>query len=160
GAILVLAISVVAIAAAPGILEAIGLGTVATMAISIGRWVILLGIALFGLSVMYRWGPCRKTAQWRWASAGAVAATVAWLLVSWLFSFYVSNFGNYDKTYGSMGVIVVLMMWLYLSTFVILVGGELNAEMEHQTGKDTTTGPPKEMGQRGAEMADTVGEVP
>jgi membrane protein len=160
GAIIVVAVAVLVIAAAPGLLQMLGLSAVATYAVAIGRWILLIAVAFFGLSVLYRFGPSRERPKWRWASWGAVVATVGWLLTSFLFSFYLSSFGNYNKTYGSLGAVAVLLMWLYLSSFVVLVGGELNAETEHQTAQDTTTGPPEPMGERGAQMADSVGRSP
>lgn len=122
-------------------------------------WVILLGLFTFFLSFVYRYGPDRARAKWKWVSWGAVTAAVLWAIVSALFSWYAKEFGNFNKTYGSLGAIIVLMTWFYLSSFVILLGGEINAELEHQTKKDSTTGPEKPLGERGAEMADTVGKT-
>lgn len=121
------------------------------------RWPVVIGGFLAGLSIMYRFGPCRHRAKWRWVSWGAGSAALLWLLASGLFSFYVSHFASYDKTYGPLGTVVVFLMWLYLSAFIILFGAELNAEMERQTVEDSTSGVPKPLGQRGAEAADTVG---
>lgn len=122
------------------------------------RWP-LLGISLISaLSLVYRFCPNRNSAKWRWISWGSVVATLLWLLVSALFSVFVSNFGNYNKIYGSMGAVIVLLMWFFLTSYIILLGAELNAEMEHQTAKDSTTGRPKPMGSRGAYVADTLGE--
>lgn len=125
-----------------------------------GSWLLLLGIFSFYLSFAYRFGPNRENAQWKWVSWGAVFSAVAWALVSALFSWYAKEFGNFNKTYGSLGAIIVLMTWFYLSSFVILIGAEINAEMEHQTSRDSTTGPEKPMGEREATMADTLGESP
>lgn len=127
---------------------------------TVGSWVLLLGIFSFYLSFAYRFGPDRENAKWKWVSGGAVFAAVSWALVSALFSWYAKEFGNFNKTYGSLGAIIVLMTWFYLSSFVILIGAEINAEMEHQTSKDSTTGPDKPMGKRNARMADTLGESP
>jgi membrane protein len=121
------------------------------------RWPVLVIGFVTALAMMYRYGPSRRDAKWRWVSWGAATATLLWLLASAAFSLYVSKFGSYDKTYGSLGAVVVFLMWLYLSAFVILIGAELNSEMERQTEKDTTVGPPKPIGQRGARSADTVG---
>lgn len=120
-------------------------------------WLTLLALFTFFLSFVYRFGPHRKKAKWKWVSTGAVVSAVLFVVVSALFSWYAKEFGNFNKTYGSMGAIIVLMTWFYLSSFVILLGGEINAELEHQTKKDTTTEPEKPLGQRGAKMADTVG---
>ena len=92
--------------------------------------------------------------------AGSVVATVLWLIATILFSIYVRNFGSYTETYGTLGGVIILLMWFWLSAFVVLLGAELNSEMEHQTERDTTTGPDRPMGQRGAHMADTVGRIP
>ena len=107
--------------------------------------------------MLYRYGPSREAPQWRWFSWGASAASVLWIVGSMLFSFYVSNFGTYEKTYGSLGAIVTFLLWLMLSAFAVLFGAELNAEMERQTERDTTTGEPLPRGERGAYAADTLG---
>jgi membrane protein len=116
--------------------------------------VALLGL---GLALLYRFGPSRDEMKWRWLSWGSAACLALWLAASAAFSAYVANFGHYEKTYGSLGAAVGLMMWIYVSTQVVLFGAELNSEIEHQTMKDTTVGPPRPLGQRGAKMADTVG---
>jgi len=107
--------------------------------------------------VIYRYGPSRSEAQWRWITWGSAFAALAWLVVSILFSWYAGHYGSYNKTYGSLGAVVGFMVWIWLSTAAILIGAELDAEMEHQTARDTTTGHPKPVGARGATMADTVG---
>lgn len=127
------------------------------MVIKITSWVLLLALFSFFLSFVYRFGPNREKAKWKWVSAGAIIASVLWALASAGFSWYATNFGDFNKTYGSFGAIIVLMMWFYISSFVILLGGEVNAELEHQTKRDSTDGEPKPMGNRGAHMADTVG---
>lgn len=110
------------------------------------------------LGVLYRFAPNRDEPQWRWVSWGSVTATVLWIVASLLFSFYVSNFGSFNKTYGSVGAIIILLLWFYLTAYAVLIGAELNSEMEHQTAKDTTHGEPMPMGERGARMADTLGK--
>ena len=110
--------------------------------------------------MIYRYGPSRETPRWSWVSWGAVIATILWLLASVLFSLYVSNFANYNKTYGALGAVIVLLMWFYVSAYVVLLGAELNAEMEHQTAEDTTERDGQPLGERGAYVADTVGAVP
>jgi membrane protein len=107
--------------------------------------------------VLYRYGPSRREAQWKWITWGSFVAATLWVVESILFSWYVGHFGNYNATYGSLGAVVGFMTWIWLSTTIILLGGELNAEMEHQTARDTTIDPPKPLGSRGAHMADTVG---
>lgn len=103
------------------------------------RWPILLVIVGLGVAVVYRYGPSRAEPQWRWISWGSAFAAVAWIAISIGFSWYATNFGSYNKTYGSLAAVAVLMVWFWLSTSVILIGAELDAEMEHQTARDTTT---------------------
>jgi membrane protein len=119
----------------------------------------MLVVLTVALSIIYRYGPSRETAQWRWITWGSAIAAVLWLGVSGLFSWYAASFGNFNQTYGSLGAVIGFMTWLWISAIVILVGGEVNAEMEHQTVRDTTTGPPRPMGKRGAYVADTVGSA-
>lgn len=121
------------------------------------RWPALFVLVMFGLAVLYRFGPSRRDAKWRWVSVGSVFASLAWLAISALFSWYLSKFADYNATYGSLGAVIGLMMWIWLSVTVILIGAELNAETEHQTARDTTVGHGKPLGARGAVMADTVG---
>ena len=115
---------------------------------------IAVGLAL---ALIYRFGPSREAPRWRWITWGSAAATVLWLGASALFSWYAASFGKFNETYGSLGAVIGFMTWLWISAIVILLGAELDAEMEHQTARDTTTGSPKPMGTRGARMADTVG---
>jgi len=121
------------------------------------RWPVMFGLIIIGLSMLFRYGPSRRPAKWRWISVGSVFAALAWLAVSLLFSWYLGNFANYNATYGALGAVVGLLMWMWLSTIVMLVGAELNSEIEHQTAQDSTVGPAKPLGARGAVMADTVG---
>jgi membrane protein len=108
------------------------------------------------LAVIYRYGPSRTEARWRWVSWGGAFAAIAWVLVSLAFSWYVAHFGSYNKTYGSLGAAIGFMTWIWISATIVLIGAELNAEMEHQTKRDTTTGAEKPLGARGADKADTV----
>jgi membrane protein len=124
--------------------------------VNICRWPLIFVLVVMALAVIYRYGPSRDYPEWRWLSWGSVAAAVLWLAVSGLFSWYAANFGSFNKTYGSLGAVIGFMLWMWLSTAVILIGGKLNAEIEHQTERDTTTGKPQPLGQRGARMADTV----
>jgi membrane protein len=142
------------------VLATLGLGGVFEALLTYGRWPVLAALMILGLAVIYRYGPSRENARWRWITPGSVLATVLWLIASILFSIYVRNFGSYNETYGSLAGVIILLMWLWLSAFVVLLGAELNSEMEHQTKKDTTTGAEKPMGQRGARMADKVGPTP
>ncbi len=158
--ILVVIVSMVLIVAFPVAVVNLGLPGWAQTLIGFLRWVFLLFIILFTLAAMYRFGPVRENPKWRWVSWGATLATVLWLVGSWLFSIYVSNFSNYSNTYGSLAAVVILLFWFLLSSFIILLGALINAEMESQTAKDTTTGPRKPMGKRGANPADNLGESP
>jgi membrane protein len=121
-------------------------------------WPVLMALMVIALAATYRFAPSREAAKWRWVSWGSVAATMLWIAVSIGFSFYVTNFGSYDKTFGSLGAVMVLLMWFYISAYAILLGACLDAEMERQTARDTTAGPEKPMGSRGAKMADTVAQ--
>jgi membrane protein len=157
GMIVFALVAIGAIVVVPVLLNFIGLGKVTEWIISLARWPVLLGAIVLVLAVLYRYGPSRDTAQWRWISAGSLVAAVVWVAASMLFSWYVANFGNYNETYGSLGAVIGFMTWMWLSTTVVLVGAELNAEIEHQTVHDTTEGPQKPLGARGARMADSVG---
>jgi membrane protein len=141
----------------PIALNMVGLGGVTETVIKIARWPALLIVITLALAFLYRYGPSREKPQWRWITWGSAVAAVSWLVISILFSWYAENFGNYNKTYGSLGAIIAFMFWIWLSIIVVLLGAELNAETEHQTARDTTTGRPKPLGSRGAKMADTVG---
>lgn len=160
GAIVFGALALGLIAILPPVLSALGLPGWAETVISLLRWPLLAAAVVGMLAVLYRFGPDREEPKWRWVNWGSGVATVLWLVGSILFSVYVSNFGNYSETYGSLGAVVVLMMWFYLTSFVVLLGAELNAEMEHQTRRDTTEGRPEAMGERGAHVADTLGRKP
>jgi membrane protein len=144
------------IAGLPAVLDRTA-GDVLQRAGSILRWPLLALLILVGLAVLYRYGPDRRIAEWRWVSWGAIAAASVWLLASIGFSIYVNLLGSYNKTYGSLGAVIVLLLWLYLSAFAVLLGAELNAEMERQTMHDTTTGEDRPMGERDAYAADTLG---
>jgi membrane protein len=146
------------IAALPASLKFIGLPKEIEATLLLARWPLLAIAVVVALAVLYRFGPSREKPRWSWVSWGAAAGTVLWLVASILFSFYVSNFASYNETYGTLGAIVILLMWFYLTGYVVLLGAELNAEMEHQTAKDTTERRGAPLGHRGAQMADTVGE--
>lgn len=144
------------IAVVPGVLGSLGLGPGARTAVTWGRWPVLAVALIAGLGVLYRVAPDRDGARWGWLSVGSVVAVVLWLAASAGFSWYVSSFGSYAATYGSLAGVIVLMLWFFLTAFAILLGAELNAETEHQTVRDTTRGEPAPMGERGAEVADTL----
>ena len=138
----------------PPALEFIGVGSAARSLVSIARWPILVLALIGALALLYRYGPSRDDPQWRWLSPGAIVAALVWLAASLVFSFYAQNFGSYNETYGSLGAAIGSMTWIWISVTIVLVGAEINAEAEHQTEADTTTGPSKPMGQRGAVVAD------
>jgi membrane protein len=142
----------------PVILKFLWLGKIEWL-ISILRWPVLYAGVLFALACLYRYGPSRDKPQWRWVTWGSAIAGAVWLLGSMLFSWYVANFGNYNETYGSLGAVIGFMTWMWLSTTIVLIGAEINAEIEHQTAHDTTEGAAQPLGARGARMADTIGEA-
>jgi membrane protein len=130
-----------------------------TALLTLLRWPLLYLVILFALTCLYRYGPSRTHPQWRWVTWGSAIAGGIWIVGSLLLSWYVANFGTYNATYGSLGAVIGFMVWMWLSTIVVLMGGEINAEMEHQTAKDTTDRPHKPIGTRGARMADELGQA-
>ncbi|KAA2213427.1 YihY/virulence factor BrkB family protein [Teichococcus oryzae] len=158
--ILFLMLALASVVVLPVVLNFIGGGGVLEWALRLGRWPLLLVIVTLALSCIYRYGPSRERAKWRWVSWGGAFAAVSWVIFSIAFSWYAANFGSYDETYGSLGAAIGFMTWLWLSATVVLVGAELDAELERQTAADTTTGPERPIGQRGATMADTVADGP
>jgi len=116
-------------------------------------------VILFALACLYRYGPSRTHPQWKWVTWGSAIAGGFWVIGSLLLSWYVGNFGSYNATYGSLGAVIGFMVWMWFSTIIVLAGGEINAELEHQTAKDTTEGQNKPRGARGAKMADELGEA-
>jgi membrane protein len=159
GAMLFLVVAVAGLAVVPLVLSNIGLEAWSATLIGLGRWPVLAGLVVAALAVLYRYGPSRSRPQWRWITWGSVAAAIGWLAFSMLFSWYVANLADFNATHGSLGAVIALMTWMWLSTTIVLMGAELNAEIEHQTTVDTTEGEPKPMGARRAEMADTIGEA-
>lgn len=141
----------------PAILSIVNLSQFSEQLIAVGRWALMLVLIVFGVSLLYRYGPSRETAKWRWISWGSGLATVVWIVASIGFSYYLQNFANYNATYGSLGAVIGFMLWAWISVVILIVGAEINAEMEHQTARDSTTGDPKPMGERGATVADTLG---
>ncbi|MGN6278391.1 MAG: YihY/virulence factor BrkB family protein [Sphingomonas sp.] len=160
-------ITLVAVAAAVvGLLAAVLLGYLGNAVSVLGQagvviiqaltWLVAAAIASWAFGFVYRFGPDRHDARWQWLTIGSIAATVLWLAATVLFGLYVANFANYNATYGSLGAVVVLMIWLWVSAYAILIGAEINAEAERQTGMDSTTGPPRPRGERGATVADAL----
>jgi membrane protein len=157
GAIAALLIAVGAVVVTPLVLERIGLAAQTESVIRVVRWPALVLGMLASLAILYRYGPSRREAKWEWLSVGAVVATLAWFGGSAALSYYLAKFANYDATYGSLGAAIGTMTWMWMSAIVVLFGAALNSEIEHQTARDTTVGPEKPLGGRGAAMADTVG---
>lgn len=147
------------VAAIPVVLSYLWLGEWTERLALILRWPILLVIVAAAVTAVYRFGPSREPAKFRWLTWGAVLTTAAWFAMSFGFSFYLENFANYNATYGTLGALIGFLMWTWLSVLILIVGAEINAELEHQTARDTTTGPPQPMGGRGAYVADTLGET-
>ena len=141
----------------PSVLQSLGVGAIGKIAIGLARWVVLAALLLFGLGVIFRYGPQRRRPRWRWVTPGAIVAVVVGLAASIGFSIYVTLMGNYNKTYGALGAIIVLLLWLYFMAYAVLFGAAMNAELERQTERDTTAGAERPMGERGAHAADTVG---
>ncbi|CAA2101962.1 hypothetical protein MBUL_01443 [Methylobacterium bullatum] len=156
GALLFIVLALVGIVVVPAVINVVGLSAEAWY-ISLLRWPVLLLAVLAGLALLYRYGPSRDAPRWRWVTWGSAIAGVLWLAGSLGFSWYVSNFGKYNETYGSLGAVVGFMTWIWISTTIVLLGAEINAEMEHQTEIDTTVGREQPLGTRDARMADTVG---
>ncbi|MDY0883615.1 YihY/virulence factor BrkB family protein [Dongia soli] len=148
-----------ALIALPIALDYLGLASFSKFLLNLLRWPILFCIGVFGLAIIYRFGPSRHQARWRWISWGSVGAIIVWIAASLLFSWYTENFGKYNATYGSLGAIIGFMTWIWISAIVLLSGAEINAEMERQTVHDTTVGGDKPLGQRGAWVADAKGEA-
>jgi membrane protein len=148
GGIAALLLMVSAVVAFPLALDHLGIAPDSKLIVSLARWPLLFVILLFA---------SRRPARWQWLGVGTVAAALLWIAGSAALSWYLSNFGDYNATYGSLGAAIGLMMWMWMSAIIVLCGAELNSEIEHQTARDTTVGPPKPLGGRGAVMADTLG---
>ena len=142
----------------PLMLKFVGLATTTEWLLAILRWPILLVTLVVSLACIYRYGPSRRDARWRWVTWGSILGAVLWMAASMMFSWYVVTFDSYNRLYGSLGAGIGFMVWLWISAVTVLLGGELNAEMEHQTARDTTEGRSKPLGSRGAMMADRVGQ--
>lgn len=157
GAIVILLLFLGAIAAVPAVIAMMGLeGTIGWL-VALLPWPVILILGGLALAVLYRFGPSREPAQWKWVTPGSAVAAVGLIVASILLSFYLANFANYNETYGSLGAVIGLMVWFWVSAMVVLFGAEVNAELEHQTAVDTTTGHDRPMHKRGATKADRVG---
>jgi membrane protein len=158
GGVIAVILAIALVVGLPAFLNLMGLDWLIEIVVSFARWPILALLAIVAFAVIYRFGPSRSKPRWRWVSWGATAAVALWILGSALFSLYVTRFGNYNETYGAAGAVVILLMWFLLSSYAVLIGAEINAEMERQTRRDTTSGRERSMGARGAYAADTVGK--
>lgn len=155
--ILGLLIAMGAMLALPVVLSLFHWGPVFEALLTIALWAGLVVLTILGLAVLYRYAPSRDNPEWSWASLGAIVGCLMWIVASAGFAFYVANFGSYNESFGTLAGVIVLLMWFWISAFIILLGAELNAEMEAQTRRDTTVGKDVPMGQRGAEKADNLG---
>jgi membrane protein len=153
GFLLVLAIGIVL----PLVLKALGTSSWVQMLAGVLRWLVLWAVAVTSFAVLYRYAPSRERARWRWVTWGSAIAAALWIVMSGMFAWYVGSFASYGKTYGALGGVIALLMWFYLSSLTVVIGAEINSEMERQTVRDTTDGPEKPLGERGAHAADTVG---
>lgn len=160
GAIVFVLIALGLVAVLPVVLNVVDLGPAATVAVQVLRFVVLAGVILVALAVLYRLAPHRDDPQFQWVSIGAGFATVMLILASIAFSFYVDNFGSYNETYGTLASAAILLLYLYITAFIILFGAEINAEAERQTRRDTTQGEEQPMGERDAHAADTEPGAP
>ena len=156
-AIVCVVVMLALVVALPSVARNVGVSGIGTIGVEAVRWVLLAALLLFGLGVLMRYGPQRRRPQWRWITPGAIVALVVGLAASIGFSIYVTLMGNYNKTYGALGAIIILLLWLYLMAYAVLFGAAMNAELERQTQRDTTAGKERNPGERGAHAADTVG---
>ena len=145
------------VAVLPAVVRFLALGAATKWFLLVIEWPLLIALAMLGLAVLYRYAPDRNKPQWRWVSPGAIVATLLWVVASVGFTVYATNFNSYDKTYGSLGGVIILLTWLYLSTLTVLLGAVINCQSEKQTRRDSTAGTPHAMGARGARAADTLG---
>lgn len=159
GAMVLLALLIVSTGVVPVVMSLLNLESVADHLIALGRWPVAFVVVVFSISLIYRFGPSRAPAKWRWINWGSILATTVWIISSAAFSFYLQNFADYNATYGSLGAVIGLMLWTWISAVILIVGAEINAEMEHQTEMDSTTGSAQPMGSRGAVVADTLGRA-
>jgi membrane protein len=143
--------------AVPVIMAFVDMGAIAAMVVNATLWIGLIALTIFGLSVLYRFAPARETPEWKWASVGAVVGCLLWIVASAGFAFYVSNFGSYNESFGTLAGFVVLLMWFWISAYIILMGAELNAEIEAQARADTSGGDDTAVGTRDTEKADKPG---
>ncbi|CDZ29539.1 YihY/virulence factor BrkB family protein [Neorhizobium galegae] len=158
GALLLAIVILFAMGVVPAVLRYLWLDRWTEIIIRFARWPVMMLFVTGGIMMLYRFGPSREPAKLKWLTWGAAFSTVAWLSASIAVSFYLGNIADYNATYGTLGALIGFMVWTWISVIIVIVGAEINAELEHQTARDSTTGRPKPLGARGAYMADTVGE--
>ncbi len=159
GGLIGLIILVVGLGIIPAIIAVVNLGGVTEMVLRVLRWPVLLVVIAFGITLLYRFGPSRERARLRWVTWGAIMAALLWVVGSLGVSYYLSNIADYNATYGTLGALIGFLFWTWISAIIVILGAEVNAELEHQTARDSTTGPERPMGERGAYMADTLGKA-
>jgi membrane protein len=159
GAVVFAVLSVGLITGLPSLLDGIGLSDGASTVLELLRWPLLALVFMVALAALYRWAPDRDEPKWRWTTPGAIAATVGWIIGSIAFALYADHLGSFNRTYGALAGVIVLMLWLLLTSTVVLFGAEINAESERQTAVDSTVDRPRPLGRRGAHAADTLGPV-
>ncbi|WP_234905841.1 YihY/virulence factor BrkB family protein [Affinirhizobium pseudoryzae] len=159
GGLIGLIVLVIGLGVIPAVIAFVNLGGVAETVLSVVRWPVLLVLIAFGITLLYRYGPSRERARLRWVTWGAAMAALLWVIGSLGVSYYLSNIADYNATYGTLGALIGFLFWTWISAVIVILGAEVNAELEHQTARDSTTGPEQPMGRRGAYMADTLGET-
>lgn len=159
GALIIAIALITAVAVVPVVLNFIWLDQWTELLAKLARWPLLLLLVGIGITMVYRYGPSRHPAKLRWLTWGTAFSTILWLVASFTFSFYIENFADYNATYGTLGALIGFMVWTWISVIILILGAEINSELEHQTTKDTTIGTPRPMGERGAYVADTVGDA-
>ncbi len=157
GAMALIIVMFVALAVIPAMLAVLNLGSLADGVLRLLRWPLLVAVLGLALTVLYRNGPSRRPPQWRWVTWGSGVATIGWLVMSIVFTIYLERIANFSATYGALAAPIGFLLWVWLSMIVIILGAEINGELEHQTAVDTTIGPDRPMGKRGAVVADTLG---
>lgn len=159
GAVLLVVLAVGALGLVPAVLQ-VGDATLGERVLQILRWPVLFVVVAGALAVLYRYGPSRDKPKWRWVTPGSLLATAIWLFASAAFSWYAGSFGKFNETYGALGGVIVLLTWFYLTAIAVILGAELDAEVERQTARDSTEGSEEPLGARGAYAADTLGPAP
>lgn len=159
GGLIGLIILVIGLGVIPAVIALVNLGGLAETVLTVLRWPVLLVVIACGITLLYRYGPSREQARLRWVTWGATLAAILWLVGSLGVSYYLSNIADYNATYGTLGALIGFLFWTWISAIIVILGAEVNAELEHQTARDSTTGPERPMGERGAYMADTLGET-